>query len=153
MVQSRIHNRPKPSWRATASAASAEVRTHRHIGTCILIGVKPIEFVGNSLDDLREFPVGARRECGYQLDRVQHGFEPSDWKPMPTVGGGVREIRVREQGGTFRLIYVAKLADRIYVLHCFQKRTQKTAKADLDLAAKRYRHVVSTIQDRTGERT
>jgi phage-related protein len=97
--------------------------------------------------------VGARRECGYQLDRVQHGFEPSDWKPMPTVGGGVREIRVREQGGTFRLIYVARLADRIYVLHCFQKRTQKTAKADLDLAGKRYMQVVSTIQDRTGERT
>lgn len=138
--------------RASATG-SAEVRTHGHIRTCILVGVKPIEFVGNSLDDLREFPVGARRECGYQLDRVQHGFEPRDWKPMPTVGSGVREIRVREQGGTFRLIYVAKLADRVYVLHCFQKRTQKTARADLDLAANRYRQVVSEIQDRAGGRT
>ncbi len=110
--------------------------------------MKPIEFVGNSLDDLREFPVGARRECGYQLDRVQHGFDPSDWKPMPTVGSGVRELRVREQGGAFRVIYVAKLADRVYVLHCFQKRTQQTARADLDLAGKRYKQVVDEIQDR-----
>lgn len=116
------------------------------------MGVKPIEFVGNSLDDLRGFPVGARRECGYQLDRVQHGFEPSDWKPMPTVGSGVREIRIREQDGAFRLIYVAKLADRVYVLHCFQKRKQKTAKADLDIAAKRYKQVLAEPgQDRVSE--
>jgi len=115
--------------------------------------VKPIEFVGNSLDDLREFPIGARRECGYQLDRVQHGFDPSDWKPMATVGSGVREIRVREQGGAFRVIYVAKLADRVYVLHCFHKRTQQTAKADLDLTGKRYQQVVAEIADRTGEQS
>ena len=124
-----------------------------HIETCILLSVKPIEFVGNSLDDLREFPVGARRECGYHLDRVQHGFDPSDWKPMPTVGSGVREIRVREQGGAFRVIYVAKLADGVYVLHCFQKRTQQTARADLDLAGRRYKQIVSEVQDRAGERT
>jgi phage-related protein len=67
---------------------------------------------------------------------------------MPTVGSGVREIRVREQGGAFRVIYVAKLADRVYVLHCFQKRTQQTARADLDLAGKRYKQVVDEIQDR-----
>lgn len=116
------------------------------------MGVKPIEFVGNALDDLRGFPVDARRECGYQLDRVQRGLEPTDWKAMPTVGSGVREIRVREQGGAFRAIYVAKLADRIYVLHCFQKRSQKTTKADLDLAAKRYRGITK-IHDRAGEGT
>ncbi len=72
---------------------------------------------------------------------------------MPTVGSGVGEIRVREQGGAFRIIYVAKLADRVYVLHCFQKRTQQTTKADLDLAGKRYKQVVSEVQDRAGERT
>lgn len=66
---------------------------------------------------------------------------------------GVREIRVREQGGAFRVIYAAKLADRVYVLHCFNKRTQKTARADLDLALKRYKQVVSEVQDRAGERT
>ncbi len=72
---------------------------------------------------------------------------------MPTVGSGVREIRVREQGGAFRVICMAKLADRVYVLHCFQKRTQQTARADLDLAGKRYKQVVAEIQDRAGERT
>jgi len=113
--------------------------------------VKPIAFVGHSLDDLREFP-GDARECGYQLDRVQRGYDPSHWKPMPTVGSGVREIRVREDGGAFRVIYVAKLEDHLYVLHCFRKRTQKTAKADLDVAAKRYKQIVSEYQDRAGER-
>lgn len=113
--------------------------------------MKPIEFVGSSLDDLRGFPVDARRECGYQLDRVQQRFDPVDWKPMPTVGSGVREIRVRDQGGAFRVIYVVKLADRVYVLHCFQKRTQQTARADLDLASRRYKLIVSAVQDREGE--
>ena len=80
-------------------------------------------------------------------------FDPGDWKPMPTVGSGVREIRVREQGGAFRVIYVAKLADRVYVLHCFQKRTQQTARADLELAGIRYRQVIAKIQDRAGEQT
>ncbi len=115
--------------------------------------MKLIEFVGSSLDDLRGFPAGARRECGYQLDRVQQGFDPVDWKPMPTVGSGVREVRVREQGGAFRVIYVAKLADRVYVLHCFQKRTQQTARVDLDLAGRRYKQIVAEVQDRAGERT
>ncbi len=115
--------------------------------------MKPIEFVGTSLDDLRGFPVGARRECGYQLDRVQQGFDPVDFKPMPTVGNGVREVRVREQGGAFRVIYVANVAERVYVLHCFQKRTQQTARTDLELATRRYKQIVSAVQDRAGERT
>lgn len=99
---------------------------------------KPIEFRGGSLDDLRAFPLIARREAGHQLDQVQHGLEPDDWKPLKTVGQGVREIRIRDAAGAFRIIYIAKLADAIYVLHCFQKKTQKTSKPDLDLAIKRY---------------
>ena len=98
----------------------------------------PVEFLGSALDDLRAFPVSARREAGHQLDQVQNGHEPDDWKPMSTIGKGVREIRIRDAAGTFRLIYVVKFADAVYVLHCFQKKTQKTSKADLDLAAKRY---------------
>lgn len=78
-----------------------------------------------------------RREAGYQLDQVQHGNEPDDWKPMPTIGKGVREIRIRDASGAFRVVYVAKFANAVYVLHCFQKKTQKTSKADLDLAKKR----------------
>jgi phage-related protein len=99
---------------------------------------KPVEFRGSSLDDLRAFPSAARREAGYQLDQVQNGQDPDDWKPMNTVGQGVREVRIRDASGAFRIIYIAKLADAIYVLHCFQKKTEKTSKADLDLAAKRY---------------
>jgi phage-related protein len=103
---------------------------------------RPVEFLGNSLDDLRAFPLAARREPGHQIDQVQRGREPDDWKPMNTVGQGVREIRIRDASGAFRVIYVAKFADAVYVLHCFQKKTEKTSKADVDLAAKRYRDLV-----------
>jgi phage-related protein len=103
---------------------------------------KPIEFLGNSLDDLRAFPLAARREAGHQLDRVQHGHEPNDWKPMSAVGQGVKEIRIRDVAEAFRVLYVARFADAVYVLHCFQKKTEKTSKADLDLAAKRYRDLL-----------
>lgn len=103
-----------------------------------MIRSKHIEFRGNSLDELRAFPVAARREAGYQLDQVQHGQDPDDWKPMSTVGKGVKEIRIRDASGAFRVVYVAKFARAVYVLHCFQKKTEKANKADLDLAAKRY---------------
>jgi len=103
---------------------------------------KPVEFRGSALDDPRAFPASARREAGHQLDQVQHGQEPDDWKPMGTIGPGVREIRIRDASGAFRVIYVAKFIDAVYVLHCFQKKTQKTSKADLDLAEKRYRDLV-----------
>jgi phage-related protein len=76
------------------------------------------------------------------LDQVQHGREPDDWKPMNTVGQGVKEIRIRDEAGAFRVLYVAKFADAVYVLHCFQKKTEKTSKADLELAAKRYRELL-----------
>jgi phage-related protein len=101
-----------------------------------------VEFRGSSLDDLRAFPAAARREAGYQLDRVQQGRDPRDWKPMRTVGAGVREMRIREEAGAFRVIYVATFAASVYVRHCFQKKTQKTGKADLDLAARRYRDLM-----------
>ena len=104
--------------------------------------LKPIRFCGSSLDDLREFPPAAKREAGHQLDQVQRGQEPDDWKPMNTVGPGVREIRIRDECGVFRVIYVAKLADAVHVLHCFQKKTEKTSKPDLDLAARRYRELL-----------
>lgn len=106
---------------------------------------KRLEFRGSALDDLRAFPLEARREAGYQLDKVQTGLDPSDWKPMTTVGPGVREIRIRGRDGAFRVIYVAKLSGAVYVLHCFQKKTQATAKADLDLATSRYRDLVKEL--------
>jgi phage-related protein len=104
--------------------------------------MKPIEFRGDSLDCLREFPREVRREAGFQLDRVQRGLDPFDWKPMSTVGSGVREIRVRDESGGYRVLYVAKFQDAVYVLHCFQKKTQATPKRDIDLADKRYRELM-----------
>jgi phage-related protein len=107
---------------------------------------KPIEFRGNALDELRSFPELARREAGYQLDRVQHGKEPDDWKPMPSIGSGIQEIRVRDSSGIFRVIYVAKFTHAVYVLHCFQKKTQRTSKQDLDLAGNRYRELLKELE-------
>lgn len=106
---------------------------------------KPVEFRGSSLDDLRAFPLAARREAGHQLDQVQNGQDPDDWKPMNTVGQGVREVRIRDASGAFRIMYIAKFADAVYVLHCFQKKTEKTSKVDLDLAAKRYRDLLKEL--------
>ena len=97
------------------------------------------------MDDLRAFPLTARREAGHQLDQVQNGREPDDWKPMNTVGQSVKEIRIRGAAGVFRVLYVAKFADAIYVLHCFQKKTEKTSKADVELAAKCYRELLKEL--------
>jgi phage-related protein len=103
--------------------------------------MKSVAFVGSALDDLRDFPVAARRDAGHQIDRVQRGLEPDDWKPMQGIGPGVREIRIRDEAGAFRVIYVASLAEAVYVLHAFQKKTPRTAKRDIDLAAARLRHI------------
>ncbi|MCA1324554.1 type II toxin-antitoxin system RelE/ParE family toxin [Herbaspirillum seropedicae] len=106
---------------------------------------KPIEFLGSSLRELRAFPHAARREAGHQLDQVQSGREPDDWKPMNAVGPGAQEIRLRDAAGAFRVIYIARFADAVYVLHCFQKKTQKTSKGDLDIASKRYRDLLKEL--------
>ena len=101
--------------------------------------MKGIVFLGDSRDRLRDFPEEARRTAGFQLRRIQQGLEPDDWKPMATIGPGVREIRVRESGGAFRVLYVTRIADAVHVLHAFQKKGQKTSRPDLDLAARRLR--------------
>jgi phage-related protein len=102
--------------------------------------MKELRFVGTSLDDLSRFPSEAKRAAGFELWQVQNGLEPSDWKPMNDVGIGVREIRIRVDGA-WRVIYVAKFAEAVYVLHAFSKKTQRTRQADLDLAAKRYKDI------------
>jgi phage-related protein len=83
-----------------------------------------------------------RREAGFQLGKVQAGLDPDDWKPFSQVGAGVREIRIREESGAFRVMYVAKFDEAIYVLHCFQKKTQATRKLDKEVTEARYRAVV-----------
>jgi phage-related protein len=108
--------------------------------------LKPVRFCSTALDDLRSFPQTVKREAGYQLDRVQHGLEPDDWKPMVTIGSGVQEIRLRDDTGAFRVVYVAKFESAIYVLHCFQKKTQRTSKPDLELAERRYAALVKDLK-------
>lgn len=103
--------------------------------------MKPLVFLGDALEQLRDFPEDARRQAGVQLHKVQLGLEPNDWKPMATIGPGVREIRIRDEAGAFRVIYVTRIEDAVYVLHAFQKKTQQTAKRDLDLATSRLRQI------------
>jgi phage-related protein len=100
--------------------------------------MKSVRFIGDSLKCLREFPVDARQDAGRQLDRVQRGKQPNDFKPMPSIGKGVEEIRVWDDSGTFRVIYTARLADAVYVLHAFQKKTQATSKRDIETAKARF---------------
>ncbi len=102
---------------------------------------KPLYFIGSALDDLRDFPQASRREAGYQLDRVQYGLEPSDWKSMTIVGHGVREIRIHTEG-QYRVVYVAKINDAVHVLHAFQKKTQKTRKQDVEIARRRLKEII-----------
>lgn len=102
---------------------------------------KPLFWVGSSRSDLRAFPRDARRVAGFQLRRVQQGLEPNDWKPMPTVGPGVREIRIHT-GLEHRVFYVAKFTEGVYVLHVFEKQTRKIPKRELELARERFRSLV-----------
>ena len=102
---------------------------------------KPVAFLGDSLKCLRDFPEDARRDAGRELVRVQEGRDPIDWKPMASIGKGVREIRVSGKPGEFRVIFVASIGNTIYVLHAFHKKTQKTLKRDIELAAARFRQI------------
>jgi phage-related protein len=110
--------------------------------------LKLVRWIGDSHAQIRAFPDDPRREAGYQLERVQAGIEPADWKPMPSVGLGVNEIRVREESGAFRVIYIAKFSEAVYVLHAFQKKAQKTPKQDIELARRRFRELVQERKQR-----
>jgi phage-related protein len=103
--------------------------------------MKKLIWMGSSREDLRAFPAEARREMGYQLEHVQEGADPDDWKPMSMVGSGVREIRIRESSGAFRCIYLTTRPEGIYILHCFQKKTRKTSQQDFDLAERRFKAI------------
>ena len=85
-----------------------------------------------------DFPKDARHDAGFQLEQVQPGLEPDDWKPMPAVGAGCRKIRIRTADGAFRVFYVTKFGDAVFVLHCFTKKSQKTAQSDVAIGTQRY---------------
>lgn len=102
--------------------------------------MQTVIFVGSSRDDIREFPESTRREMGRQILRLQHGLEPEDWKPMKTVGASVREIRIRVQG-QYRAFYTTKVGNAVYILHAFQKKTQKTSSKDIALGQQRFKQL------------
>jgi len=110
-----------------------------------MITIKPLYWLGDSLGQVREFAPEARARVGFELWEVQQGNEPTDWKPMPAVGPGAKEIRVHAKG-EYRVLYVTKFADAVYVLHAFGKKTQQTPKRDIDLAAARYRELVQAVK-------
>ena len=108
---------------------------------------KGIVFVGRSIGLLRAFPIDAKREAGFQLNKIQHGYAPSDWRPMKSIGAGAREIRICASGGVYRVIYVAKFEEAVYVLHAFSKKTQKTSKSDIEIARAAYKKALEASRE------
>jgi len=104
--------------------------------------MKPLIFVGSSLEALKCFPADAKRLAGHELWQVQSGLMPSDFKPMPSIGSGCYEIRIHVQG-EWRVIYVAKFSHAVHVLHAFHKKSQATNRNDIAIAYRRYREIVS----------
>jgi len=102
---------------------------------------KPVAFVGDSKDRLRDFPLEAKREAGFQIGKVQAGGQPDDFRPMPSVGSSVIEIRIRENNGAFRVFYLANRGDVVFILHCFQKKNQKTSQKDINLGKQRFKEL------------
>jgi phage-related protein len=108
-----------------------------------MAGEKDLRWIGSSYEDLMDFPREPRREAGFQLAKVQVGLDPTDWKPLPDVGEGTKEIRIKDKDGTYRVMYVAKFEEAIYVQHCFQKKSRATSMKDRRIAGNRYRAVVN----------
>jgi phage-related protein len=130
------------SLKCSTESHKLSTKTYKNLYT---LAMKDLEFRGSSLSDLRDFPQTAMRDAGHQLDKVQHGLAPEDAKPMPTIGAGVMELRIWDEAGTFRVLYIAKFEDAVYVLHCFKKKTPQTSQPDIELARKRFKELVKEI--------
>jgi len=104
--------------------------------------MKPIQWLGNTHKIVRGYLPSVRQEIGYNLDKVQRGFEPFDWKPITSVGPGVKEIRIHADN-EYRILYVAKFTEAIYILHSFVKKTQQTSQKDIDLGKERYLEILN----------
>jgi phage-related protein len=108
--------------------------------------MKGLLFCAGSRKDYLDFPAAVIGRAGFQLDRVQRGLDPDDWKPMTSIGAGVKEVRLRDESGAYRIIYLATFAETVFVLHAFQKKTQRTAKRDIDLATQRFKELVRSLK-------
>lgn len=111
------------------------------------IGHKPLVWLGDSRKVIRGFPKAARQRAGQELLRTQEQREPFDWKPMPTVGLGVKEIRIRVAGER-RVLYLAKFAEAVYVIHAFEKKVQRTPKPDIEIGRSRFRQLMAERRTR-----
>jgi phage-related protein len=109
--------------------------------------------MGSSYDDIKDFPKGARRQAGSDLNSIRAGLPPKGWKSFPTVGPGTAEIRIKDEGNQYRVFYVAKFDDGIFVLHCFSKTTQKTSQHDIDVGKSRYKALRKHISEKTKRTT
>ncbi|MBB3590656.1 phage-related protein [Rhizobium sp. BK529] len=114
---------------------------------------KDIIWMGSSFEDIKEFPKGARKQAGHDLNRIKAGLPPNDWKTFSTVGPGTAEIRIKDEGNQYRVFYVAKFDDGIFVLHCFSKTTQKTSQHDIDVGKSRYKAMKKQISDKAKGKT
>lgn len=103
--------------------------------------IRELVFVGNALKDIKAFSPDAKTDAGYELDRIQRGHNPSDFKTIPRVGKGAMELRIWDEEGTYRVLYVAKIKDAVYVLHCFKKTTQQISDHDIEIAKMRYKAI------------
>ncbi len=112
--------------------------------------MKKLIWLASSYRRLRDFPAAARRRAGHELDQVQHGRMPSDWKPMQPVGPGAIEIRIHEPH-EHRVIYVATFPEGIYVLHAFEKKTQRTSQKDIEIARTAYAEIQRQRKEKAGE--
>jgi phage-related protein len=112
----------------------------------IIASMKLLSFFGGSRDDYMDFPASIRNKAGFQLDRVQRGLEPEDWKPITSIGPGVKEVRLKDVTGAYRIIYVATFVEAVFVLHAFQKKSQRTAKRDIDLAVQRFKDLARSLK-------
>ncbi len=108
---------------------------------------KSIKWLGNSLDELRSWPTAVTQDVGAELLAIQEGRDPSDWKPIPIIGAGVKELRIADSNNQYRVVYLAKFMEAIYVLHAFEKKTQKTSPRDLNLAEKRYKELTKVRRE------
>lgn len=104
--------------------------------------LRPIAWAGSSFDDLLSFPEAVRREAGYQLHRLQAGLEAADWKPMTEIGRGVEEVRLRGSSGAYRILYIARFEQAVYILHCFVKKSRRTSEYDKRIAKARFQSVL-----------
>ena len=108
--------------------------------------MKLLSFFAGSRDDYMDFPASIRNEAGFQLDRVQRGLDPEDWKPMTIIGPNVKEVRLKDATGAYRVIYVATFVEAVFVLHAFQKKSQRTPKRDIELAAQRFKDLARSLK-------